>query len=70
MGGQRVKLSYGIQLVEGAREGARVKGEAVNLLNTPQFADPNPDLSSPAFGRITNTLNDGRNLLFTVQIQF
>lgn len=29
MGGQRVKLSYGIQLVEGAR----VKDEAVNLLN-------------------------------------
>jgi hypothetical protein len=44
--------------------------EAVNLLNTPQFADPNPDLSSPAFGRITNTLNDGRNLLFTMQVQF
>jgi hypothetical protein len=44
--------------------------ESINLLNTPQFADPNPDLSSPAFGKITNTLNDGRSFFFTLQLQF
>jgi hypothetical protein len=46
------------------------RGESINLLNTPQFADPNADLSSPAFGKITNTLNDGRSFQFTLQLQF
>jgi hypothetical protein len=47
-----------------------LSGESINLFNTPQFADPNPDLSSPAFGKITNTLNDGRSFLFNLQLQF
>ena len=46
------------------------RAESINLFNTPQFADPNPDLSSPAFGKITNTLNDGRSFQFTLQLQF
>ena len=46
------------------------RAESINFFNTPQFADPNPDLSSPAFGKITNTLNDGRSFQFTFQIQF
>lgn len=49
---------------------ATLRGESINTLNTPQFAEPNPDLSSLAFGRITNTLNDGRNFQFTLQFQF
>jgi hypothetical protein len=49
---------------------ATLRAESINFLNTPQFADPNPDLSSPAFGQITNTLNDGRSFQFTVQVQF
>jgi hypothetical protein len=49
---------------------ATLRAESINLSNTPQFADPNPDLSSPAFGKITNTLNDGRSFQFTVQLQF
>ena len=28
---------------------ATLRAESINLFNTPQFADPNPDLSSPAF---------------------
>lgn len=47
-----------------------VRAESINLTNTPQFAEPNSDLTSPAFGRITNTLNDGRTFLFTAQIRF
>ncbi len=47
-----------------------LRAESINLFNTPQFADPNPDLSSPAFGRITNTLNEGRSFQFTLQLQF
>jgi hypothetical protein len=47
-----------------------LRAESVNFFNTPQFANPNPDLSSPAFGKITNTLNDGRSFQFTWQLQF
>jgi hypothetical protein len=39
---------------------ALLRGEAYNLSNTPQFDEPQRNLSSPAFGKITNTLNDGR----------
>jgi hypothetical protein len=39
-----------------------LRGEAFNLTNTPQFDEPQRNLSSPAFGKITNTLNDGRVL--------
>ena len=46
------------------------RAESINFFNTPQFADPNPDLSSPAFGKITNTLNDGRSFQFTLQLRF
>ena len=49
---------------------ATLRAESINFFNTPQFADPNPDLSSPAFGKITNTLNDGRSFQFTLQFQF
>lgn len=41
---------------------ALVRGEAYNLTNHPQFDEPQRNLSSPSFGRITNTLNDGRVL--------
>ncbi|MBI4908450.1 MAG: hypothetical protein HY820_32800 [Acidobacteria bacterium] len=46
------------------------RAETVNLTNTPQFAAPNVDLSSPSFGKITNTLNEGRTFAFTLQLKF
>lgn len=46
------------------------RAESVNFFNTPQFADPNFNLTSPSFGRITNTLNDGRTFRFTLQADF
>ncbi len=46
------------------------RAESINLFNTPQFAEPNPDLSSPAFGKITNTLNDGRTFRFQLRLSF
>ena len=49
---------------------ATFRAESINFFNTPQFAYLNPDLSSPAFGKITNTLNDGRNFTGTLQLQF
>jgi hypothetical protein len=46
------------------------RAESINLLNTPQFAEPNFNLTSPSFGRITNTLNDGRTLRFQLTLAF
>jgi hypothetical protein len=42
--------------------GFTVRAEAFNLNNRPQFDEPQRNYSSPAFGKITNTLNDGRVL--------
>jgi hypothetical protein len=44
----------------GREWGTQFRIEAFNLANTPQFDEPQRNLSSPSFGRITNTLNDGR----------
>lgn len=45
-----------------------LRGEAFNLTNHPQFDEPQRNLSSPAFGKITNTLNDGRVLQFGLRV--
>jgi hypothetical protein len=39
---------------------AQFRAEVYNATNTPQFDEPARNLSAPSFGRITNTLNDGR----------
>jgi hypothetical protein len=49
---------------------ATLRGESINLFNTPQFADPGTQLGSPNFGQITNTLNDGRAFRFTLRLSF
>ncbi len=46
------------------------RAESVNFFNTPQFADPTTSLTSPSFGRITNTLNDGRTFRFSLTFDF
>jgi hypothetical protein len=38
----------------------QIRAEIYNLSNTPQFDEPQRNLSAPSFGKITNTLNDGR----------
>jgi len=43
------------------------RAEAVNFFNTPQFAEPSRELSSPSFGFLTNTLNDGRAFRFSLR---
>ena len=45
-----------------------LRGEAFNLGNHPQFDEPQRNLSSPAFGKITNTLNDGRVLQLSLRL--
>ena len=44
--------------------------ESLNLLNTPQFAEPGKELTSPSFAQITNTLNDGRTFQFLLRFAF
>ncbi|MDW8355094.1 MAG: TonB-dependent receptor [Bryobacterales bacterium] len=46
----------------------QVRIEAYNLGNHPQFDEPQRNLSAPSFGRITNTLNDGRVLQLGVRL--
>lgn len=43
-----------------------LRAESINLLNTPQFAEPGSILGTPEFGSITNTLNDGRAFRFNL----
>ncbi len=45
-----------------------VRAEAFNVTNHPQFDEPQRNLSSPAFGKITNTLNDGRVLQLGIRV--
>lgn len=47
-----------------------LRAESINLFNTPQFADPERNLSSKTFGRISNTLNMGRSFQFTLRLSF
>jgi hypothetical protein len=44
------------------------RAESINLLNTPQFAEPGAVLGTPEFGYITNTLNDGRTFRMGVSV--
>ena len=46
------------------------RAESINLLNTPQFAEPGNSLGLPTFGQITNTLNDGRTFQFLLRLGF
>lgn len=46
----------------------QIRGEAYNLSNTPQFDEPQRNLSSPSFGKITNALNDGRVIQLGVRL--
>jgi hypothetical protein len=46
------------------------RAESINFFNTPQFAEPGTELSSPNFAQITNTLNEGRTFRMTLQFAF
>ena len=54
----------------GADATALLRAEALNLFNYPQFAEPGRELTSPNFGQITNTLNDGRAFKFSLEVAF
>jgi hypothetical protein len=55
-----------------AGEHARLifKTEIFNLFNHAQFAEPNADLSSPAFGQVSNQRNLPRTVQFALRLTF
>ena len=54
----------------GADKAIDFRAESINFFNSPQFAEPGLNLTSPNFGQITNTLNDGRTFRFLLQFSF
>ncbi|MCH8268159.1 MAG: hypothetical protein IH846_11620, partial [Acidobacteria bacterium] len=48
----------------------RFRAEFINLLNHAQFAKPGVQLSIPTFGQITNTVNKGRQVQFSLRLNF
>ncbi len=54
----------------GADKAIDFRAESINFFNSPQFAEPGFNLTSPNFGQITNTLNDGRTFRFLLQFSF
>ena len=46
------------------------RSEFINYFNTPQFDKPGNQLSAATFGKITNTVNKGRQVQFTLKLSF
>lgn len=47
-----------------------IRAEFINAFNHPQFAAPTSNLTDPNFGQITNTVNAGRIVRFTLRFSF
>jgi hypothetical protein len=47
-----------------------LRAESINVLNTPQFAEPGTGLTDSNFAAITNTLNEGRAFRFHLRFGF
>ena len=47
-----------------------LRAESLNFTNHPQFVEPGSSLAQGNFGKITNTLNDGRTFRFTLRFTF
>ncbi len=65
-----VNASLGRVWALGAEKKLGFRAESINLLNTPQFAEPTRELTSASFGAITNTLNEGRTFRFRLKLDF
>ena len=62
-----VNASLSRRFPRGSEWSMELRAEAINVFNTPQFAEPGRHLSSFNFGQINNTLNDGRTYRFQVK---
>ena len=52
----------------GSEWAMELRGESINFLNTPQFAEPGTTLALPNFAQINNTLNEW--LTYRFQLKF
>ena len=60
-------LSKRIQIAE--KKTFTIRADAINILNTPQWGDPNTDINSANFGRITNASGE-RTFTINARIDF
>ncbi len=67
---RNVNATVGRRFPVGGDKALFVMAESVNLFNTPQFAEPGARLSESSFGKITNTLNEGRVVRFIASFEF
>ena len=67
---RNVNASLARRWTVGSEASLTVRAESVNLLNTPQFAEPGSKLTDPNFGVITNTLNEGRTFRIGIEAGF
>ena len=62
-----VNASLSRRFPVGSERTIEFRAETINFFNTPQFAEPGKSTSSPNFGQINNTLNDGRTFRFQLR---
>ena len=48
----------------------QIRGEAFNLTNTPEFANPDTNLQDPTFGAITSQFNSPRQVQVSLRLSF
>ena len=56
--------------VAGGDRSLDYRTEFINFFNTPQFDKPGTQLAVATFGKITNTVNKGRQVQFTLKLNF
>ena len=54
----------------GADRSLDFRTEFINFFNTPQFDKPGTQLAAATFGKIINTVNKGRQVQFTLKLNF
>jgi hypothetical protein len=65
-----ISVQKDIALTQGEETRLRIRGDFLNLPNHPQFAEPNGNLGSPNFGRITRTAISNRTVQLGVHLYF
>ena len=65
-----VSVSRSLSISPDQTQTVLLRGELINALNHPQFSPPSFSLTDPNFGQITNTLNSGRIVQFTLRFSF
>ena len=68
------QVRFDVNLVKRIRIGEgkefEFRADAIDLLNRPNFANPNTDINSTNFGRITETNGGNRIIVLNARINF